>query len=61
MVIIFNEVGVWNRGNRGFSEYGIKFTRMRSRGGGEIRVGNYFGESLLGDGRQASRGHVVND
>ena len=58
MVIIFDEVGVWNRGNRsfsikegGFSEYGIKFTRMRSRGGGEIRVGNYFGEFLLGDGR----------
>ena len=42
MVIIFDEVGVWNRGSRsfsikegGFSEYGMKFTRMRSRG--EVR------------------------
>ena len=58
MVIIFDDVGVWNRGSRsfsikegGFSEYGIKFTRMRSRGGGEIRVSNYFGEFFLGDRR----------
>ena len=59
---------MWNGGNRsfsvkegGFSKYGREFTRVRSRGRGEIRVSDYFNKFFLEDGRGASRGHVVND
>ena len=68
MVIIFDEVDMWNGGNRsfsveegGFSKYGREFTRVRSRGRGEIGVGDYFDKFFLEDRRGAGKGHVVDD
>ena len=68
MVIVFDEVNMWNGGNRsfsvkegGFSEYGREFTGVRSRGRGGIGVSDYFNKFFLKDGRRVSRGHVVND
>ena len=67
MVVIFDEVGMWNGENGSFSIKEGGFGKCRgefARGNGgrsEIGVSDYFNKFFLEDGSGVSRGHVVGD